>query len=126
MDRASQAQELPEVKKRTLFKKKSVAGVRVLQRKGEYRLYPNATQLSELEAHRAIHCRLYNTVLADRINAYKENGKSLSFCDQAKHLTGWRKQSVGLAVLNAQSEQNTLRRVDLAYKAFFRKALALT
>ncbi len=111
-------------KKRTLFKKKSVDGVCVRQRKGEYRLYPNVTQTSELEAHLAIHCRLYNSVLADRINTYKESGKSLSFCDQAKHLTVWRKSSAGLTLLNAQSEQNTLRRVDLAFQGFFRRVKA--
>ncbi len=108
-------------KKRTPFKKKIEAGVRVRQRKGEYRLYPNVTQTSELEAHLAIHCRLYNSVLADRINIYKDSGKSLSFCDQAKHLTVWRKSSAGLTLLNAQSEQNTLRRVDWAFQGFFRR-----
>ena len=100
---------------------KSEARAGIPQRKVLYRLYPNVTQTSELEAHLALHCRLYNTVLADRIQAYKDTGKGLSFADQAKHLTGWRKSSAGLALLNAQSEQVTLRRADLAFQGFFRR-----
>ena len=103
---------------------KSEARAGIPQRKVLYRLYPNVTQTSELEAHLALHCRLYNTALADRIQAYKDTGKGLSFADQAKLLTVWRKSSAGLALLNAQSEQVTLRRADLAFQGFFRRVKA--
>ena len=111
--------QTPPKRKKMFFKSEARAGIP--QRKVLYRLYPNVIQTSELEAHLALHCRLYNTVLADRIQAYKETGKGLSFADQAKHLTVWRKSSGGLRLLNAQSEQNTLRRADLAFQGFFRR-----
>ena len=90
-------------------------------RKVMYRLYPNATQTERLETMRGLHQRLYNTALEERIRVYQETGKGLSFADQCKVLTRWRRISAGLASLNAQSEQVTLKRLHLAFQAFFRR-----
>ncbi|AWP22364.1 transposase [Acidiferrobacter sp. SPIII_3] len=118
-------------------------------RKVMYRLYPNATQTERLETMRGLHQRLYNTALEERIRVYQETGKGLSFADQCKVLTQWRRISAGLASLNArkglsfadqckvltqwrrisaglaslnaQSEQVTLKRLHLAFQAFFRR-----
>ncbi len=93
----------------------------MLNRKVTYRLYPNVAQAERLEEMRGLHQRLYNTALEERIRAYQEAGRGLSFADQCKALTRWRQQSPGLDSLNAQSEQVTLKRLHLAFQAFFRR-----
>jgi len=90
-------------------------------RKVTYRLYPNATQRERLQEMLGLHQRLYNTALEERIRVYKETGKGLSFADPCKVLTQWRKAVPALAGLNAQSEQVTLKRLHLAFQAFFRR-----
>jgi len=94
----------------------------MLNRKVTYRLYPNAEQETRLQETLGLHQRLYNTALEERIRVYKETGKGLSFADQCKVLTQWRKAVPALAGLNAQSEQVTLKRLHLAFKHFFRRA----
>ena len=93
-------------------------------RKVTYRLYPHAAQAERLEEMRGLHQRLYNTALEERIRVYKEADKGLSFTDQCRVLTRWRQRSPGLASLNAQSEQVTLKRLHLAFQAFFRRVKA--
>ena len=96
----------------------------MLNRKVTYRLYPNVTQVERLETMRGLHQRLYNTALEERVRVYKETGQGLSFADQCKGLTQWRTVSAGLASLNAQSEQVTLKCLHLAFQAFFRRVKA--
>jgi putative transposase len=93
----------------------------MLNRKVTYRLYPNAEQETRLQETLGLHQRLYNTALEERIRVYKETGKGLSFADQCKVLTQWRKAVPALAGLNAQSEQVTIKRLDLAFQHFFRR-----
>jgi putative transposase len=92
----------------------------MLKRKVIYRLYPNKTQANRLLEVLAIHQRIYNEALEARINAYRNENRSLSFVDQCKILTEWRKHP-HLAEINAQSLQVTLKRLDLAFQAFFRR-----
>ena len=93
----------------------------MLNRKVTYRLYPNAEQEARLQETLGLHQRLYNTALEERIRVYQETGKSLSFANQCKALTQWRKSVPALAALNAQSEQVTLKRLHLAFQHFFRR-----
>ncbi|MHB8252261.1 MAG: helix-turn-helix domain-containing protein [Acidiferrobacter sp.] len=88
-------------------------------RKVTYRLYPHAAQAERLEEMLGLHQRLYNTAREERVRMYKETGKGLSFADPCKGLTQWRAASPGLASLNAQSEQVTLKRLQLAFQHFF-------
>ena len=90
-------------------------------RKVTYRLYPNAEQEARLQETLGLHQRLYNTALEECIRVYQETGKGLSFADQCKVLTQWRKAVPALAGLNAQSEQVTLKRLHLAFQHFFRR-----
>ncbi len=90
-------------------------------RKVTYRLYPNLKQAERLLEMLALHQRIYNIALEDRIRSYREEKKSLSFADQCKTLTLWRHAYKELADLNAQSLQVTLKRIDLAFQAFFRR-----
>lgn len=70
-----------------------------------------------LETHR----RLYNEALEQRITAYKEEEKSLSYYDQTKWFTERRKENEWYSRLSVSSARSALRNVDLAYKAFFRR-----
>ncbi len=68
-----------------------------------------------------VHQRLYNKALEQRIKAYQENNLSLSFYDQCRELIQWRKEDIALSAVNAQSAQVTLKRLSLAFEAFFRR-----
>src|SRR5580692_8019228 len=93
-------------------------------RKITYRLYPNQQQAERLMELLGFHQRVYNTALEERIRVYREEGKSLSFADQCKILTQWRQKHISLKEINAQSLQVTLKRLDLAFQAFFRRIKA--
>jgi putative transposase len=90
-------------------------------RKVTYRLYPNKKQAERLIEMLAFHQRVYNAALEERIRFYRDENRSLSFVDQCKVLTTWRCTYKELADLNAQSLQVTLKRLDLAFQAFFRR-----
>ena len=68
-----------------------------------------------------LHQQLYNGALEERIGAYKKRNKSLTCFDQNKELTQLRKELSEYSALNAQSLQVTMKRLDLAFKAFFRR-----
>lgn len=96
----------------------------MMKRKITYRLYPNQEQTSHLLEMLCFHQRIYHAALEERIRVYREQGKSLSFADQCKALTLWRQTNADLKALNAQSLQVTLKRLDLAFQAFFRRLKA--
>src|ERR1700758_2416358 len=91
------------------------------KRKVTFKMYPKRAQVKKLEHMLGVHQRLYNRALEQRINLYKESKQSLSFYSQCKFLTKWRGDDTELALLNAQSEQVTLKRLSLAFQAFFRR-----
>lgn len=93
-------------------------------RKVTFRMYPNAAQTERLEELLGLHQRVYNAALEERIRAYREHGQSLNFAGQCKDLTQWRSYCPALAGVNAQSLQVTLKRLDLAFQAFFRRLKA--
>jgi putative transposase len=90
-------------------------------RKVTFRMYPNAAQQERLEELLGLHQRVYNTALEARINAYREQSVTLNFSAQCKALTSWRASCPALDSVNAQSLQVTLKRLDLAFAAFFRR-----
>jgi putative transposase len=90
-------------------------------RKVTYRLYPNTKQAERLSEMLGLHQRVYNAALEERARTYREENKSISFADQCKTLTQWRHAYKELSNLNAQSLQVTLKRIDLAFQAFFRR-----
>lgn len=71
-------------------------------------------------------CRvLYNAALQERVDAWRKAHKSLSFYDQSKSLTTVRADDPAYAVLDATMTRMTvLRRLDLAFKGFFRRVKA--
>lgn len=95
-----------------------------VNRKVTYRMYPTPTQAKALEETLGLHQRLYNAALEQRKTAYRRQRVSVGYVEQCRELTALRAEDPEYAALNAQSAQVTLKRVDLAFKAFFRRAQA--
>jgi putative transposase len=67
-------------------------------------------------------CRwTYNETLAIRKNTYKQEGKSVSYYETKKLLTQWKVEKPELKRVHSQVLQEVVKRVDLAYQAFFRR-----
>ena len=94
------------------------------KRKVTYRLYPTARQAESLGALLWRHQQLYNAALEERISAYRNAGKSISYAEQCASLTALRSELPEWAEPNCSSQQMTLRRLDKAYAAFFRRVKA--
>lgn len=94
------------------------------KRRATYKLYPSGVQAAALEQQCDLHRQLYNAALEERIDAYRKVGKSITFADQCASLTVIRAAHPEYLALNAQSAQVTLKRLDLAFKAFFRRCAA--
>lgn len=87
----------------------------------QYRLYPTKHQETVLK-DTLEYCRyIYNETLALRKREWEENKKSISYFECSKRLTEWKKEKPILNMIYAQVLQEVLVRVDLAYKAFFRR-----
>jgi len=90
----------------------------------KYRLYPNKQQARLLE-QQLEECRwLYNELLAARRDAWEQRQESLRYYDQAMTLPLLKAIHPSLAQVNAQALQNVAVRIDLAFKAFFRRVKA--
>jgi putative transposase len=59
--------------------------------------------------------------LQERISAYKQERKSVSYVDQTKSITTIRAEHPEYAAINAQSLQVTAKRLELAFQHFFRR-----
>jgi putative transposase len=92
-----------------------------LRRAFKFRLYPTKSQEREIEQIIETNRRLYNAGLEQRIIAYKEHGKSLSFYDQKRELKEARKVDPYLARITHDVEAATLQRLDRAFQNFFRR-----
>lgn len=95
-----------------------------IMRRATYKLYPSASQAVEMERILVLHQRLYNGALEERIGAYRKAKKSISFAEQCKSVTQVRADLNEYGALNGHSLQVTLKRLDLAFKAFFRRCKA--
>ena len=91
------------------------------RRKTTYRLYPKPRQAEALEEQRRLHQRLYNALLEQRIDAYRKQRVSLNFAAQCREITALRRELPEYKALHAHSQQVTAKRVDLAFRAFFRR-----
>ena len=89
----------------------------------KFRMYPNKQQQAMLDVTLETCRHLYNTALADRKNCYELEGISRSYEDQAATLTLEKKEGKWQGVFS-QVSQDVLKRVDKAFKAFFRRVKA--
>jgi len=87
----------------------------------EFRLYPGAPQRRALDRVLEIHRQIYNAALQERREAWKRCHVSIRYTDQANQLPEIRQFDDDAAWLNYSSLQQTLRRLDKAFSAFFRR-----
>ena len=91
------------------------------KRKVNYCLYPTPRQAEALGVLLRSHQQLYNAALEERISAWKMARKSISYANQCASLTEIRRDLLEWAEANCSSQQMTLRRLDKAFSAFFRR-----
>lgn len=84
-------------------------------------LYPTRRQAAQLEIYLETGRLIFNRALEQRISTYKETGKSLSRFDQSNALTQWRNEEPDLKTIPVKIERDAIKRIDDAFKAFFRR-----
>ncbi len=89
----------------------------------KFRMYPTNRQEAQLDLTLETCRYLYNLALADRKNAYEVEGISRTYEDQAAMLTAERR-NYKFNSIYAHCLQDVLRRLDKAFKAFFRRVKA--
>src|SRR5215469_3514021 len=85
----------------------------------QFRLSPTHKQERTLEMWLVLCCGVYNAALDERKSAYRMAGVSLSFEDQCAELPGCKQVRPDLAEVPSQVLQDVVKRVDLAFQAFF-------
>ncbi len=89
-----------------------------------YRLKPSKSGRTKLDRTLEL-CRwVFNETLATRKNTWEQEKKTLSLYDTNKLLTIWKRDHTELVSVHSQVLQNVQERVDLAFKAFFRRVKA--
>lgn len=92
----------------------------MLSRKAyKYRLYPIKAQARQLQEVLDCCRELYNAALQERRDAYRLAHVSIGYAQQAAQLPDLKLIWEEYAQLHSQVLQDTLRRVDNAFKAFF-------
>jgi putative transposase len=85
----------------------------------QFRLYPTRKQEHTLEKWLVLCCETYNAALDERKSAYRLAGVSLSYEDQCDELPGCKAVRPDIASVPSQVLQDVVKRVDLAFQAFF-------
>lgn len=89
-----------------------------------YRVYPTPAQERTLRLTLR-ECRgLYNHLLAERQDLYRQTGEGVSLYSQINRFPELKESNPGLRQVHSQVLQNVAVRVDLAFKAFFRRVRA--
>ena len=90
----------------------------------KYRLFPTHTQRKSLQGVLDA-CRfVYNKALETRKHAWESEGKSISKYDTVNLIPQWKAENEWLKDGHAQAMQEALTRLDLAFRAFFRRVKA--
>jgi len=87
----------------------------------KYRVYPAKSQVSNLENQFSMCRHLYNWCLAERKEAYENNGETISYNAQQNSLPELKKERPWFKSVYSQVLQDVLRRLDKGYQAFFRR-----
>ncbi|AYJ73996.1 putative transposase [Thermus phage phiLo] len=90
----------------------------------KYRLYPTKPQVKDLERILELCRQLYNAALQERRDAYKKAKKTISACEQNNYLPEIRAEIPEYNRIHSQVLQDVIKRVDLAFKGFFRRVKA--
>jgi putative transposase len=90
----------------------------------KYRLFPTKAQTTVLEQTLDA-CRwVYNKTLEVRKTAWEHEQRSVSYFETKRLLPQWKAEHPFLHIAHSQVLQNVTERVDLAFKAFFRRVKA--
>jgi len=96
----------------------------MLNKMFQYRIYPTKKQERQLEAILE-ECRwLYNHLLEKRRDTYEQTGKGLTCYEQQATYSILKQERPSLDMVHSQVLQNVAVRIDLAFKAFFRRCKA--
>lgn len=90
----------------------------------KYRLFPTKAQRTAMQMSLDACRRVYNETLANRKNAWEEDQTSISRYETIKMIPDWKQEHPFLLDAYSQSLQEACTRVDLAFKAFFRRVKA--
>lgn len=89
----------------------------------ELRLLPNKAQVAAFEEILRDSCETYNAGLQERCEAWKLQRKNITYNDQCAEITELRKDP-RFAKIAVDIQREPLRRLDRAFKAFFRRCKA--
>ena len=89
-----------------------------------FKLYPTRAQHAALVETLDTHRHLYNRALAERKTAYETAQRTLTYGEQSATLKAQRATDPFMARANFSSCQRTLKRLDRAFAAFFRRVKA--
>ncbi len=91
----------------------------------QYRLYPLRAQLPVLSHTLDELTHLWNHALAERRDAWEKEKRRVTYLDQQARLKAWRAyDAAGLGLLAYDLARDCLQRLDLAFRAFFRRVKA--
>lgn len=86
-----------------------------------FRLKPTKAQIAKLNEQLEL-CRwVYNETLAMRKNAYEQEERSVSYFESKRMLPIWKESKPELSTVHSQVLQDVVLRVNLAFRAFFRR-----
>ncbi|MEB3280070.1 MAG: transposase [Lyngbya sp.] len=92
----------------------------MVTRRITYRLYPTRQQETQLHWARRMHCCLYNAAVANRKTQYQKFNHSVDYFEQQNSLPEFKEVWDEYKKLGSQTLQATLKRVDFAFKRFFK------
>lgn len=87
----------------------------------KYRIFPSKAQTAILRTTLNLCCLLYNAALQERISAWKKQRVSVNYYTQGAQLPDIKTIFPELSNVFSQTLQDVLRRLDKAFKAFFRR-----
>lgn len=96
----------------------------VAQKTFRYLLYPTPAQERKMVCTLRECRRVYNLLLSQRRDAYEETGKGVSWYSQKRRLPELKAENPALREVHSQVLQDVTLRLDLAFKAFFRRVKA--
>jgi putative transposase len=92
-----------------------------MQKTFKYRIYANRETLVKADNWLLLCCNLYNSALANRIYAFRYKRDSISAYSQMAELPDIKESMPEYKQVGSQVLQQTLARLDLAFKAFFKR-----
>jgi putative transposase len=87
-------------------------------------VYPTVRQRAALESLLALQRELYNAALEERRGVWRWEHRSVSYVEQCRTLTGLRAVRPEVLGCGVTVCRGTLRRLDLAFQAFYRRCRA--